>query len=199
MKKAIALLTTIVAIFLVWFLASARSNRINAAEDPSTEEAKETIFSPGSHPRMQEGSRPVPTVKLNAALLNQESAEDRPPPRAEERVRSDDYERLMARQGRDPSKEMQLLGRLTEVFADRSDTSIGEVACSAEFCRVELRANGKIENTDKHWQKDLFSAVEPKGLKFFVVAEDDAGNTLETCYFGRSDAWKAPDFAPVQL
>ena len=80
-----------------------------------------------------------------------------------------------------------------DVFGESPDTLLGALACSPEFCRVDLRAVGKVDAFER-WNRDLVAAVEPKGLRFFIVAEDDEGNTTTSYYFGRDTSWTVPDF-----
>lgn len=112
---------------------------------------------------------------------------------AAEATRDSYYDRLLAKQGRDQAKEEQLLSRLMAAFGDSADTLVGAVACSSQFCRVDLRGVGQID-VRQRWQNDLYAAVDPKGLKFFIIGRDEDGDTLTTCYFGRDDSWTVPDF-----
>jgi len=121
-----------------------------------------------------------------------------PIPSSADRVREPYYDKLMLSQGRDQAKEEQLLSKLTAAFGDSPDTLIGSVACSGQFCRVELRGVGEI-NVHDRWQRELFAAVEPKGLKFLLVDSDEDGNTMASCYFGRDDSWTVPDFRALGM
>lgn len=109
------------------------------------------------------------------------------------------YERLLAKQGRDKAKEDQLMSRLSGAFGEGSDTLVGAIACSSQFCRVELQGVGKVNMQEPRWQQGVLAAVEPKGLKFFIVAGDDDGNTISSCYFGRDESWTVPDFQALGL
>jgi hypothetical protein len=134
-----------------------------------------------------------------AQLTLPASAPDEPPvPSSADRVKEPYYDKLMLSQGRDQAKEEQLLTKLTAAFGDSPDTLIGAVACSPQFCRVELRAVGEI-NVHDRWQRELFAAVEPKGLKFLLVDSDEDGNTMASCYFGRDESWTVPDFRALGM
>jgi hypothetical protein len=136
---------------------------------------------------------PVALTQVQGAA--QEAAGDAP---WAEKSRDGYYERLMVKQGRDQVKESQLQSRLMAEFGNDPDTLVGPVACSTQFCRVELRGFGEVD-VRQRWQDRLFSAVEPKGLKFFVVIRDDDDTTITSCYFGRDKSWTVPDFRAAGL
>jgi hypothetical protein len=114
-------------------------------------------------------------------------------PSSEEIARDGYYDRLLGKQGRDQAKEEQILSRLMAVFGSSPDTLVGSASCSAQFCRIELRGVGKVDVRER-WHQDIVSAVEPKGLRFYVVDHDADGNTIANCYFGRDESWTVPDF-----
>lgn len=176
-----------------------------ASEGVESVPAIRRASTPGFHPaRPRTGltARPSFNSTIVAPAVVAEPAQPadeglKPPPPAY-RARDHYYDRLLLQQGRDQAKEEQVLSRVMTVFADSPDTLVGAIACSAEFCRIDLRAVGEVD-VNKRWQDDLFSAVEPKGLKFFVVANDDDGNTLTSFYFGRDKSWTVPDFHALGL
>jgi hypothetical protein len=186
-------------------LAGARYWRRAPADDlvaTENERARSTIGSVTRPPanarsprrRPQPNARP-PFFAANTAETEQEQPGEEAvkAPAPAYRARDRYYDRLLLQQGRDHAKEEQLLSRVMTVFGDSPDTLVGAIACSPEFCRIDLRGAGEVD-VNKRWQADLFSAVEPKGLKFFVVANDDDGDTLTTFYFGRDMSWTVPDF-----
>jgi hypothetical protein len=117
---------------------------------------------------------------------------------AVERSRDLFYERLLLKQGRDHAEEERVQRQLMAAFGDDPDTLVGGVVCSPDFCRLELRGVGKIDVRER-WQPPLTTAVNPKGLKFFVIARDDDDNTITSYYFGRDESWSVPDFATLGL
>jgi hypothetical protein len=125
-------------------------------------------------------------------------AKENPAPLRQPIARDGYYDKLLARQGRDPIREKQLQSKLADVFDDKSETLVGAVACSSEFCRVELQGAGTIDVRDR-WKDELFSAVDPRGFRFFVVDQDEGGNTVADLYFGRKDSWTVPDFHALGL
>jgi hypothetical protein len=110
------------------------------------------------------------------------------------RAREPYYEKLFAKKGHDRVKEEQLLSRLMELFADKPDASIGEVACTVEFCRAELLGTGKVQLLPKYGRL-FMSALDPKGLTFVLTDEGSPEAPKASFYFGRDPSWKVPDFA----
>jgi len=103
------------------------------------------------------------------------------------------YDRLLLMQGRDYAREELMRSRLMTALGDSPDTLVGDVMCSSQFCRLELRGVGKID-VREHWQPAITAAVAPRGLKFFVIAHDEDGNTFTNYYFGLDKTWTVPDF-----
>lgn len=144
--------------------------------------------------------RPLPAVPMALAPAPREveaGGGESARPRAE-KARDIYYERLLAMQGRDQKKEEQLQQRLMAAFGDDPDTLVGSVACSPEFCRIELRGFGEVDIRQR-WEDKLSSAVEPRGLRFIVSAKDEEDTTIASCYFGRSHSWTVPDFHALGL
>jgi hypothetical protein len=143
------------------------------------------------HPKVRfDPKTPVQTVEMA------EEASQAPSPG--NRGREWYYDRLLVKQGRDRAKEQQLTSTMMTVFGDRIDTLVGPTSCSSQFCRVELRAVGKMDIRD-HWQPEVISAVDPKGFSFFIVNDDDDGNTIMNFYFGRDESWTVPDFRALGM
>lgn len=117
---------------------------------------------------------------------------------AVQRGRDPFYDQLLLMQVRDYAREERFRSRLMAVFGDDQDTLVGEVMCSEKFCRLELRGVGRIDVRER-WQPLITRAVEPRGLKFFVIANDDDGNTITNYYFGLDKSWTVPDFYALGL
>jgi hypothetical protein len=202
MKKSLLAIVVFMAV-LVCLVFALHHDHTPAADLSATEQESAASSgnseaamtqSPGEHRATGQNTK----VRFNPEFLAQAAKPADDPPPLVARARDRYYDRLLLKQGRDQAKEEQLLSRLMDVFGDRPDTSVGEVACSAEFCRVDLQGSGKVD-VRKQWQQDIFSAVEPKGLRFFVVSNDDADNTMASCYFGRDASWTVPDFSKPGL
>jgi len=130
--------------------------------------------------------------------VGQTGETDLKPPVQEYRARDSYYDRLLVMQGRDQIKEEEIFSNVMAVFGNSPDTLVGAIACSREFCRVDLRGVGEVDVIQR-WKKDLFAAVDPKGFKFFMVDNDDDGNTMTSFYFGRDRSWGVPDFKALGL
>jgi hypothetical protein len=142
----------------------------------------------------------VQGVHLSRELLGQSPEEKTQENFVLERDRDSAFERLLVMQGRDPIKEQQVLSRLLKLYSDRPEANVGEVACSSEFCRVDLRVEGKVDGRS-FWAKDdaFREAVDPKGLTIFREGTVSNDNTTATCYFGRNDSWTLPDFQKLGI
>jgi hypothetical protein len=101
------------------------------------------------------------------------------------------YERLLVKQGRDQVKEEQLFSKVMNVFGEKPDASVREIACSADFCRCELAGMGGADVINKYG-RELFSALDARELpRFYTFDYDDAGNMVASLYFGRDRSWQA--------
>jgi hypothetical protein len=207
MKKPLLAIVTLMAalVCLIFALHRERDAPIDevrgAAQERSAAPAADAAILATRRPVQRTEIRKVPRAWFGPELTEQTaevSDEATKPPPVATRARDGYYDKLLLKQGRDQAKEEQLVSRLMKTFGDRPDTLVGAISCSAEFCRVDLRGDGQLDVRER-WQGDLFAAVEPKGLKFFIVASDDDGNTLASCYFGRDESWTVPDFHALGL
>jgi|KBSMisStaDraftv2_1062788.scaffolds.fasta_scaffold194456_3 hypothetical protein len=202
MKKSMLAVAVLMAA-LVFAIFAFRRERGQVVDVPEAE--RTPIGAPTGHevaptPRAASQRRAVrqePRVTFNPEMFGPRStpADEVAASPSWERGRDPSYDRLLLRQGRDQAKEQQLQTKLLAVFGDRPDTLVGSTECSSQFCRVELRGIGKVDIRDirDHWQSEVISAVEPKGLTMFLVDDDDEGNTIMSCYFGRDESWTVPD------
>lgn len=142
------------------------------------------------------GGSASPNLSLARMLEDAEQEKNKPVPTTQ--ARDGYYERLLAKQGRDHAKEEQLQRNLLATFGDRPETMVGELACSSEFCRVELRGPNNIDVRES-WQPDLEKALDPKGFRFMILTKDNADNTVANFYFGRDKSWTVPDFPALGI
>jgi hypothetical protein len=190
----------VLCLIVVW-----GGNRNGVADRPTIERAQvasksgtRTNLAQRSVERRLNGQTPRAFVRSGAAGVGQAGETDLQPPAQEYRARDPYYDRLLVMQGRDQLKEEEILSNIMAVFGNSPDTLVGAIACSREFCRVDLRGVGEVDVIER-WKKDLFAAVDPKGFKFFMVDNDDDGNTMTSFYFGRDRSWGVPDFKALGL
>jgi hypothetical protein len=202
MKKTIFAAVALVAVLMAVIVGSHR----RPAQDPAAAElaavpARSPEISTAPVDGRQKAAVQRPKFTFGPQTLGQpvETAEEASKtPSPGDRGRDRYYDRLLVQQGRDRAKEQQLTSTMMAVFGDRIDTLVGPTSCSSQFCRVELRAVGKVDIRD-HWQPEVTSAVDPKGFRFFIVNEDDDGNTIMNFYFGRDESWTVPDFRALGM
>jgi hypothetical protein len=113
------------------------------------------------------------------------------------RARDRYYEKLLVKK-RDQAKEEELLSRLLELFSDKVDASVGEIACNDEFCRAELLGSGQFDLM-KRYGRTFAEALDAKGFRFFLTDRYDPENPKVSFYFGRNSSWTVPDFSKLDL
>jgi hypothetical protein len=183
-----SLVVVVVVLFLVTVMPKRRGEEIAVRphddESTASDSTRQGVGAPFDGAGPKRGFLPLPYI-ANAPTASGQNPE--------ERSRDGYYERLLKSQGRDLGKEKELMPKLVAVFSNDPETAVGALACSREFCRVDLRGLGKVD-VRKNWQPSLGVAVEPKGFKFFILERDQNDNTVASYYFGRSESWTVPDF-----
>jgi len=210
MKKRVTVLLALAALVIV-LLALRRHRASDVKRDDSVDPAAGRVAAAGSldlpetspshaettAPTSRQTSQESFPPGMLAVMLNNADQEKRAV-HAPQLARDAYYDRLLLKQERDYPKEEQLRARLMTALGNDPDTLVGELMCSTQFCRVELRGVGKVD-VREHWQPALATALEPRGLKFFVISKDDGGNTVTNYYFGRDKSWTVPDFAALGI
>jgi len=200
-KKARLWVTVVVLIGAVTVVLVSRKRHA-----PSTgvlSEAQEPALS-GSEDRKTEdpaavGARPS-RVSLSLDLLRKQPEQPpqrRPVPRGL-RARDPGLERFLEKQPRDGQLEEQLTLKLLDRFSADPNVSVGQVACTQEFCRADILASRLEEDRYRHYADGMASILEGERRRMFLLEEDDAGTRL-TFYFGREAGWRPPlppDFHP---
>jgi len=166
-----------------------------SSEEPSIAQEvdpAESIARTADH--RDERTLPRRAVRFSRALLEQDSQRIRRelwnlPLNA--KARDPHYDRILDEGPRDLERQAQLLSTLRVFFADKSDASVGEVACNTDFCRAELLAAGDVDLLRKYG--DAFvSVLAPKGSALLLTDHLGRDNPKLTCYFGRDASWRSP-------
>lgn len=186
MKQLRLLLPLVIAIGLVTtYRLGKRETR--AAQDESSAQQTSASAEQRRKPAMGRPTRAAPTLRpelLQQAADGVDRAAHAQP--AQGWARNSDYERLLTSQSRDQVYEGKLYTKLLETFSMHSNVSIGDVACSAQFCRAEVAGIGPDFLKE---EASLFvESLEPKGMNY-VLADVGETSTKLLCYFGRDESW----------